>query len=390
MASSSKVVRLVVCGFVLCVYVMGVGAVAEEKAVAATHVKVYYEPGRFGGWPANHGIWIWGNEILVGFSRGFYKDMGPTRHHIDREKPEEHWLARSLDGGKTWNLEHPAEKGFLIPQGKALHGTESSEVKVPEWKTCPGGIDFQHPDFAMTIRMTDVDKGASRFYYSYDRGHTWEGPFALPDMGLAGVAARTDYVVDGPHECTVFLTASKSNRKEGRPFCARTSDGGATWNFLSWIGPEPEGYSIMPSSVRLSPSELISTIRCRDDKRSWIEAYDSKDNGASWTLMNEPVADTGEGNPPSLIRLADGRLCLSYGYRAAPFSIRAKLSSDGGRTWGSDIMLRDDGANRDIGYCRSVQRPDGKVVVVYYFSDAKTGPERYIAATIWDPPDSVK
>ena len=21
------------------------------------HVKVYYEPGMFGGWPANHGVW---------------------------------------------------------------------------------------------------------------------------------------------------------------------------------------------------------------------------------------------------------------------------------------------------------------------------------------------
>ena len=32
------------------------------------HVKVYAERGRFGGWPANHGLWSWGDEILVGFS----------------------------------------------------------------------------------------------------------------------------------------------------------------------------------------------------------------------------------------------------------------------------------------------------------------------------------
>lgn len=38
-----------------------------------THVKIYYEAGRFGGWPANHGIWCWGNEILVGYSRGYYQ-----------------------------------------------------------------------------------------------------------------------------------------------------------------------------------------------------------------------------------------------------------------------------------------------------------------------------
>jgi hypothetical protein len=69
---------------------------AEEKddPLAGQHVRVYAEPGRFGGWPANHGIWSWGDEILVGFSAGYHKDNGPNRHAIDHDKPEEHLLAR--------------------------------------------------------------------------------------------------------------------------------------------------------------------------------------------------------------------------------------------------------------------------------------------------------
>jgi len=51
------------------------------------NIKVYFEPGRFGGWPANNGIWIWGDEILVGFARGYYKDLGPEMHNIDRDLP---------------------------------------------------------------------------------------------------------------------------------------------------------------------------------------------------------------------------------------------------------------------------------------------------------------
>jgi len=97
------------------------------------------------------------------------------------------------------------------------------------------------------------------------------------------------------------------------------------------------------------------------------------------------VDDTGVGNPASLIRLKDGRLCVTYGVRAEPFRICAKLSQDGGRTWSAEIVPRDDGANRDLGYTRSVQRGDGKVVTAYYISDRATGPERYIAATIWNP-----
>ena len=140
----------------------------------------------------------------------------------------------------------------------------------------------------------------------------------------------------------------------------------------------------MPSTVRLGKDELLSAIRCREGDKNWIDTYRSLDGGTSWKLDTTAVPDTGEGNPPSLICLADGRICLTYGYRATPFGIRARLSSDGGKTWAPEIILRDDGGGRDVGYPRSVQRPDGKVVTVYYYHDTLKG-NRHIAATIWDP-----
>jgi hypothetical protein len=355
---------------------------AQVSAVPFRQVKVYAEPGRFGGWPANHGIWSWGNEILVGFSRGSYKDLG-ERHNIDRERPEEYLLARSLDGGETWSIENPAAQGALIPVGNALHGVAPPRLKEKPWRDCPGGIDFTHPDFALTLRMTDTKSGPSRFYYSTDRGHRWEGPFRLPLFGQRGVAARTDYLVNGPSDCLLFLTASKLNGDEGRPFCARTTDGGRTWEFVSWINESPNGYAIMPSTVRLGDKELFTSIRRSDETRAWIETYRSLDDGRHWKLETEPAPDLGTGNPPSTIRLKDGRVCLTYGHRAAPFSIRARLSKDGGRTWEKDIILRDDGGGTDVGYPRTIQRPDGKIVTIYYFHDQPKG-DRYIAATIWE------
>jgi hypothetical protein len=82
--------------------------------------------------------------------------------------------------------------------------------------------------------------------------------------------------------------------------------------------------------------------------------------------------------------LKDRRLALIYGFRSAPYGIRARLSSDNGLTWGDEIILRDDGGCWDLGYPRTVTRPDGKVVTAYYYNDAADR-ERYIAATIWDP-----
>lgn len=371
----------------LALLVCAMTLLAKTSLVAAEvprHVDVYRVKGRFGGWPANHGIWSWGNEILVGFSAGYFKDNGPDRHAIDHDRAEEHLLARSLDGGETWTIENPAEHGALIPVGPALHGVTPPGLKEKPWTDCPGGIDFTHPDFALTARMTDAQSGPSRFYYSLDRGHRWKGPFRLPQFGQSGIAARTDYIIDGRNTMMLFLTSAKSNRREGRPLCVRTTDGGKTWKFVAWIMPEAKGFGIMPSTVRLGEKELLSTIRRREGRHRWIEAYRSLDDGASWQLDTVPAADLGEGNPPHLLRLADGRLCLTYGYRAKPFGIRARLSRDGGHTWQAELHLRDDGGGRDVGYVRSVQRPDGKIVTVYYFHDQPQS-DRYIAATIWDP-----
>ena len=62
----------------------------------------------------------------------------------------------------------------------------------------------------------------SRYYYSMDRGKNWEGPCRLPNFGQPGIAARTDYLINGKRDMTMFLTAAKSNKREGRVIAVRT------------------------------------------------------------------------------------------------------------------------------------------------------------------------
>ena len=159
-----------------------------------------------------------------------------------------------------------------------------------------------------------------------------------------------------------------------------------TWQLLSMIGPEPaKGFSIMPSAMHIKGAEWIVTGRVNQAPASWIEQYRSTDDAKTWVSEGK-VANTGEhaGNPPQLLRLRDGRLVLVYGHRSKPYAIRARLSTDGGKTWGPEITLRDDAVAWDMGYTRSAVRPDGKIVTIYYYNDAPHR-ERFIAATIWDP-----
>lgn len=361
--------------FLLVVCLVGAGGRASaESPGPVKNVTVYSAPGRYAGWPANNGIWSWGDEIVVAFHLGYHKEQGGG-HPIDRDAPQARRQARSRDGGETWVLEVPSY----------LDRDEKEKDAVPS----PGGIDFTQSDFALMMRMEDSNGGFSRFYWSNDRCRSWKGPFQLPTFDRPGVMARTDVLVDGRHELTAFLTSAKDAGREGWPFAARTTDGGKSWNFLSWIGEQPSegGYAIMPSTVRLSPTELFTYIRCRtmvDGKKTFrIEPYRSHDNGKSWQIESANIIDNG-GNPPHMIRLKDGRLALTFGWRKMPYGIRARLSSDGGKSWTDDIVLRDDGGSWDLGYPRTVQRPDGKVVTAYYFNDSHQK-ERYIAATIWNP-----
>lgn len=364
------------------------------------HVIVYRETGKFAGWPANYGMWAWGDELVVGFTQCTQLPKAGF-HTRDRNQPAYPLQARSLDGGHTWQTirtpaPSPGDRGFsadehMIPELRVATAIQQGLQPLPQ--PCPGGIDFTHPDFAIMCARTGLGGGTTAwFYLSTDRAHTWQGPFSLPMFGQTGIEARTDVIVNGPKAAFFFVAAATEAGEEGKGILlARTTDGGQTFDLGSWVAISEENELIMPSSVRVDAQTILTALRCSiregefEEVATWIDLYQSTDNGASFHYLTRPVPDAGSGgNPPALLKLHDGRLCITYGYRAAPFGIRARLSADGGKTWGEVIHLRDDGACSDLGYPRSIQRADGTIVTTYYFNE-HVDTERYIAATLWRP-----
>jgi hypothetical protein len=363
------------------------GILKFKKASDVEHTIVRYEKGEFAAWPANNGVWSWekGNEILVGYTAGSY--VIQSGHKVTNPKNA---LARSKDGGKTWDS--------FSPENIADEEITPAELTVR--------INFKHPNFALRVRGVGYHGNsipAPCFYYSYDKGETWSGPFSFKGLNemeqVKGMkmTPRTDYLVTGKNECLVFFSGTTDAWLD-KTFVLHTSDGGLSFSFKSWIVPPSDPFrAVMPQTIALGKNTLVSVQRRRHTPPSnlscWIDAFISTNGGESWSLLSR-VADTGEGNsngnPPAIARLKNGDLCVVYGNRSLRL-ILCRLSQDNGKTWGNEIIIRDDfhfdgKGFADFGYPRVVQRKDGKIVAIYYFATDER-PEQHIACTIFSLKD---
>lgn len=355
------------------------------------HVEVYRAAGEFAAWPANYGLWCWGDELVAVFSQGFRGDQEDL-HARDRSRPFVARQSRSLDGGLTWA---PEPFNGLVPGGATLSGDEHvikalqcrpNIIPERDLAALESPIDFTDPESIVMCARTGLGADSlSWFYVSRDRARSWAGPYRLGDFGLPGISARTDIVPLGQHDALFLLTAAKSNGGEGRVICVRTRDGGRSFSLESLVGEEPKGHAIMPASQRLPDGSILTLVRCAHDENTWIEQYRSADEGRSWRYEGQIVENAGYGgNPPTLNLLPDGRLVLVYGFRDSPFGIRARVSQDKGVSWSPDLILREDGGMSDLGYVRTVVKADGTCVSVYYFNYG-AGTDRFIAATHFRP-----
>lgn len=342
---------------------------------------VYGKAGHFAGWPANNGLWHWGGiEVLVAFSVGAFREQ--PGHNI--EGPIRTLLARSLDQGETWVSDGDEPFAFQA---------------APRPLATP--LAFESSGAALRVVGTgyhgsDCPSGA--FFQSSDRGRSWRGPFALtglleaPELAGWEITARTDVLEEGPQRCLMMLSARNGGWLTDRTFCARTTDGGRTFQFVAWVVPPSDpARAVMPATVSLRNGGLVTLLRRRlkAHQGCWIEAFGSSDQGSRWRSLGR-VAHTGEdnGNPPALCQLVDGRLCCVVGDRRRHWLL-AYMSRDGGQSWGEKQVLRADFCpdrfgDADLGYPRLCQRADGQLLALYYWATIDR-PEQHIAATIWAP-----
>ncbi len=365
---------------------------SAEYARNVEHITIYYDKNYFAAWPFNHGFTAFSDsELLISFSRGpcAYTSPYDMAHHVVDARGCEYVVMRSTDGGMTWPLDQLGSLGTRQAIERPLYMNAQDAPSEP--------YDWSSPDFFMTAgfgippaRNQDI----GYIQYSRDRGHNWEGPYRMPSFGFAWVQVKPDYIVRPDGVVLLFVTVGIAGPARGSRFVAvyASPDKGLTWNYLAPILADSVDAHYVnryyASPVLLDDGRILAALRCQIDARNaWPEVFESCDGGRSWHFLSRP---SDWGGPTELTLLDDGRLLAVYGYRVVPYGIRARVSDDDGRSWGPELILRDDAGSWDLGYPRTVKLGAGKVMSAYYINNADdaiqcNGGVRHIAATVFTP-----
>lgn len=334
------------------------------------HITVAFDEPSFFGWPANHGIWKFDDELLVGFEKGIHHYNGPDVHALDRTIPSIRMFAR-FRPETGWVHEFPE-----IPAIDYENKTRLPDVPA----------DLLSPESGLYLMPSGWDGNVfTQLMVTNDKGKSWQGPFYIPDFGLVGVAARTDYIVcDGYF--LLAMTGVKADGLEGNTFAAKlTFDG--KWEKLGMMGEDPpEGdFRIMPAIARLPDGSLLGIGRYASENEpgfTQLDVYLSNDEGKTWdyeTKLTYVGNDMSGGSPPALCTLPDGTILLAFFRRQSPHGLFITTTRDG-KNWSEPQALRTDAVNTDIGYPR-IAFFNNEVHILYYYNLGEEAP-RFVADTV--------
>jgi Neuraminidase (sialidase) len=193
---------------------------------------------------------------------------------------------------------------------------------------------------------------------STDGGLTWSAPYRVPVNSPHGPVA-----VSGDR----ILYAGKALwETPARVGVCESIDDGATWRWLAEIPARPGDVSANYHelhAVETAPGRLIIHIRNHNKANAGETLQsESSDGGKTWSVPH-PIGVW--GLPSHLLRLADGRILMTYGHRRAPIGNQARISEDAGGTWSGPVAIST-AASSDMGYPATVQLRDGSLLTVWY------------------------
>lgn len=299
-------------------------------------------------------------------------------------------LQRSSDDGTTWSDPEVLVDGPLDDRDAGLLETSNGTLIV-SWFTSlawmntlcrqeMGVIDWMPAEqlarwraarerIGREVQVRDVH--GEFIIRSTDGGQTWSDPIRAGVSSPHGPTELDDgsLLFLGKASAPYETWGAGATFSETPITAAVSRDDGLTWNVVATV-PCAKGHSDAdyhePHAVQASDGRILVHIRnhARSPSMDTLQA-ESLDGGTTWSTP-QPLPFGAAAHPAHLLRLRDGRLLSTYGYREAPFGNRAGASVDCGQTWSEPILISDDGIGFDLGYPSTAELADGTLLSVWY------------------------
>ncbi len=283
--------------------------------------------------------------------------------HLTRPGDVECWA--SDDGGATWEKRGTPGPGKVedVARGNVAAGVANNGdlvVLVSGWSGPFVGNERGH------VLPTWVSRSA-------DGGRTWlidRETFPKLPTGVDGIPFG-DILPgkDGALRAAIY---------RGATYICRSEDDGKTWGDPVLLDGDAKTNEV--AIFHSGEGQWLAAARL-----DGMNLYSSTDDGASWTFRKELTGP--RQHPGHILRLADGRLLVSYGNRNGPRGVDVRFSDDEGASWSEPYRVLAFGG--DGGYPSSVQLPDGNVLTAYYASSIEGHDRYHMGTVVWDPETTV-
>lgn len=303
-------------------------------------------------------------------------------HRVDHVCPfGKNYLYKSTDNGNTWSGPQIINDTFLDDRDAGIAADNNGNLVMScfnhplsfyqNYFKDRDKIKNEYPAHALIQGMMEYCSTlpAEKFRYgsftrrSTDGGATWEEAEKSP--------------VTSPHG-PVFLKSGElfwlgkefysGSLEKGQVYACSYSD--RDWKIRGKITlPSDLSEELVhePDVLELPNGELLGALRVHTGNPFTIYLCRSSDGGVTWT---EPQPTGIDGSPPHLMLHSSGAVIMTYARRAEPYSERAVISYDGGKSFGKEIILST-GKNDDLGYPSTVELDDGSLLTVYYQYDSR-------------------
>ena len=334
--------------------------ITGPKVEVIDEVVISPEPHTFSAWPVVQKLT--NGHLVVSYCEHpqYYEKMHPCPTQLPM-------ISHSTDGGKSWDKYPTAIGDYKYWGNEAFTITALSDgsllahVLMMRWPSGGWGSSG-HP-------WGEGSPGVLLQFRSINGGTHWQAPDKVEVGSHKGAFTMRPGVYLGDELLLAY--AAEYDLPRGC-FLLRSKDQGKSWSPPTAICQKNDWFFTEPTVVVLKSGRLLCVLRTgKHNNRGGpyvnLHQCHSDDGGKTWS---DP-ADVGQyGYPAHLLQISDDRVLCIYGHRLKPYSVRAIISENDGKTWGAAHTVANINWG-DMGYPTAVELDDASVFCAYYGYDSR-------------------